>query len=138
MPPSQTRRRLPDSSRPAPIDQRRLTAVELFSGAGGMALGFERAGFDVLAAVDLDPVHLAAHERNFPLCQPICDDVARLSAARILKAANVGWARRHPAAEPLTSVDCVSAGPAAKGFRLSVAATLRTAATLSCTRSPDS
>jgi DNA (cytosine-5)-methyltransferase 1 len=33
-----------------------------------MSLGFEQAGFDVLAAIELDPVHLAVHERNFPLC----------------------------------------------------------------------
>jgi site-specific DNA-cytosine methylase len=34
---------------------RRPTAIEPFSGAGGMALGFEQAGFDILAAVDFDP-----------------------------------------------------------------------------------
>jgi DNA (cytosine-5)-methyltransferase 1 len=104
------------SSPSAPIDRRRPTAVELFSGAGGMALGFERAGFDILAAVDLDPVHLAAHEHNFPLCEPICDDVARLSAARIVEAAYAGWARRHGDAKPPTSVDCVFGGPSCQGF----------------------
>jgi DNA (cytosine-5)-methyltransferase 1 len=32
----------------------RPIAVDLFAGAGGMSLGFEQAGFDVLAAVELD------------------------------------------------------------------------------------
>ena len=33
----------------------RPVGVDLFCGAGGMSLGFEQAGFDVLAAVDSDP-----------------------------------------------------------------------------------
>ena len=33
----------------------RLCAVSLFSGAGGMDIGVEAAGFDILAAVEIDP-----------------------------------------------------------------------------------
>lgn len=81
-----------------------------------MALGFERAGFDVLAAIDLDPVHLAAHEHNFPLCQAICDDISRLSPHPILVAARAGWSRRYPGAAFPGSVDCVFGGPSCQGF----------------------
>ena len=38
----------------------RPKGIDLFSGAGGMSLGFEQAGFDIVAAVDIDPVHCAA------------------------------------------------------------------------------
>ncbi|CAN0231687.1 unnamed protein product, partial [Chrysoparadoxa australica] len=31
------------------------TAFSLFSGAGGMDLGFQNAGFDILAAVEIVP-----------------------------------------------------------------------------------
>ncbi len=53
-----------------PMSQKstRPIAVDLFAGAGGMSLGFERAGFDVLAAVEIDPVHAAIHRFNFPEC----------------------------------------------------------------------
>ena len=35
-------------------------------GAGGLSLGFEQAGFDVAAAIEIDPVHCAVHKYNFP------------------------------------------------------------------------
>ncbi len=98
-----------------PSKSRRPTAIELFSGAGGMALGFEQAGFDVLAAVDLDPVHLAAHERNFPLCEPVCADVAELNRDRIMPAARSGYRRHYPGGR-LAAVDCVFGGPSCQGF----------------------
>lgn len=80
-----------------------------------MALGFEQAGFDILAAVDLDPVHLAAHERNFPMCDPVCADVADLSGRDVRAAAGHGWRRRHRGSR-LASVDCVFGGPSCQGF----------------------
>ncbi|MBD2347104.1 DNA cytosine methyltransferase [Anabaena subtropica] len=55
--------------------QRRPIAVDLFAGAGGMTLGFEQAGFDVLAAVEIDPIHCAVHEYNFPFCSVLCKSV---------------------------------------------------------------
>ena len=97
-------------------DRRRLTAVELFCGAGGMGLGFEQAGFDLLAAIDLDPLHLAAHEYNFPLCEPVCADVSAIGGDRILEAAQQGWSRRHPGMSFPGKIDCVFGGPSCQGF----------------------
>jgi DNA (cytosine-5)-methyltransferase 1 len=81
-----------------------------------MALGFEQAGFDVLGAVDLDPIHLAAHERNFPLCEPVSADVAEISAAELVDAAHRGWERRHPDMSFAGPVDCIFGGPSCQGF----------------------
>ena len=44
----------------------RLTCVDLFSGCGGISLGFERAGINVLAAVDSDPKAVEVYRENFP------------------------------------------------------------------------
>ena len=40
-------------------------AVSLFSGCGGMDLGFAGAGFEVVRAIDLDPAAAAVHAANF-------------------------------------------------------------------------
>ena len=47
-------------SRPGP------TAVDLFCGAGGLSLGLERAGFDVLVGADSDEWAVRTHEANLP------------------------------------------------------------------------
>ena len=52
--------------------------LDLFAGAGGLSLGFEQAGFDVCAAVEIDPVHCAAHKFNFPDCAVIPRSVVGL------------------------------------------------------------
>ena len=54
--------------------------IDLFAGAGGLSLGFEQAGFAVLAAVEYDPIHAATHEFNFPGCATICRSVAEIDA----------------------------------------------------------
>ncbi|HVB33671.1 MAG TPA: DNA cytosine methyltransferase [Patescibacteria group bacterium] len=87
---------------------KRPVAVELFAGAGGMSLGFEQAGFDVAVAVDIDPIHCAVHEFNFPHCAVICGDAAKVSGAQIRKAAGL---------RDLT-VDVVFGGPPCQGFSL--------------------
>lgn len=44
----------------------RPLAVDLFSGAGGLSLGLEDAGWTVAAAVDSDAKSVATHRHNFP------------------------------------------------------------------------
>ena len=61
----------------------RPIAVDLFAGAGGMTLGFEQAGFDVLAAVELDPIHCATHEFNFPFWSILCANVENITGKEI-------------------------------------------------------
>ncbi len=59
----------------------RPVGIDLFAGAGGLGLGFEAAGFDVAAAVEIDPIHRATHEFNFPCCATMRRDVRGLQSA---------------------------------------------------------
>lgn len=86
----------------------RPIGIDLFSGAGGLSLGFEQAGFDVVAAVEVDPVHAAVHRYNFPDCSIIPGSVVGLTGDEIRSAARIG-------ARP---VDIVFGGAPCQGFSL--------------------
>lgn len=86
----------------------RPIGIDLFAGAGGMSLGFEQAGFDVVAAVEWDPIHAAVHHFNFPECRVICRSAVGLSGNDVRVAAGIG---ERP-------VDVVFGGPPCQGFSL--------------------
>lgn len=86
----------------------RPIGVDLFAGAGGMSLGFEQAGFDVKAAVEIDPVHCATHKFNFPECAVIPRSVEGLKGSEIRVAAGLGN----------RSVDVVFGGAPCQGFSM--------------------
>jgi DNA (cytosine-5)-methyltransferase 1 len=91
-------------------------ALDLFAGAGGMSLGFEQAGFDVLAAIDIDPLHLAIHTRNFPKTAVLCEDVSNLNLASLEPIISDGLGRFGRPASWDGSIDCIFGGPSCQGF----------------------
>lgn len=86
----------------------RPIGIDLFAGAGGMSLGFEQAGFDVVAAVEIDPVHCAVHKFNFPHCAVLPRSVVGLTGAEIRAVAGIGTRR----------VDVVFGGAPCQGFSM--------------------
>ena len=95
---------------------RRPVAIDLFAGAGGLSLGLEQAGFDVLAAVDHDPVHVAVHRFNAPLTETVCGSATTLTGTELLAAAAAGWEAHHPGVGWDGRVDLVAGGPPCQGF----------------------
>lgn len=76
-----------------------LSAISLFSGAGGMDLGFERAGFDVHWSNDFDAKACETYQTNFEnenICGPIED--------------------RMNSIKQFSEIDCVFGGPPCQGF----------------------
>ena len=86
----------------------RPIGIDLFAGAGGMSLGFEQAGFDVVAAVEIDPVHCAVHKFNFPHCAVMPRSVIGLKGSEIRLAAGIGN----------RAVDVVFGGAPCQGFSM--------------------
>lgn len=73
-----------------------------------MSLGFEQAGFDVVAAVEIDPIHCTTHQYNFPNTVMIPRSVEGLSATEIRTRAGIRT----------SEIDCVFGGPPCQGFSL--------------------
>lgn len=67
----------------------RLIGVDLCSGVGGMSLGFEQAGFEIAAAVEVDSIHSSTHAHNFPNCVNINADLAEITGNAIREDANL-------------------------------------------------
>lgn len=77
-----------------------LTAVSLFSGAGGMDVGFERAGIKVLMANEIDKMASSTFIKNHPDTEMIVDDINNI----------------FPLLEKYKGVDIVFGGPPCQGF----------------------
>ena len=59
--------------------------IDLFCGAGGMSLGFERAGFKCVGAIDISKACVDTHKINFPACVSINGDISKIKPKEFQK-----------------------------------------------------
>jgi len=71
---------------PSPVSSttERLTAIDVFSGCGGLTRGLLDAGFDVLAGIEICPIARLAYSLNYPrIC--LFEDVRGVGVHEIMK-----------------------------------------------------
>jgi len=84
------------------------TIISLFSGAGGLDLGFKDAGFSIAVALDSSEAAIRTHKRNFPDTNSAVADLEFLKAAGV-----VSYVEKHvPRETPIG----VIGGPPCQGF----------------------
>lgn len=61
------------------VKEKKFSTIELFAGAGGLALGVEEAGFNTIGLIELDRDACDTLKKNRPNWRVICDDIANIS-----------------------------------------------------------
>lgn len=80
------------------------TALDLFSGCGGLSLGMERAGFQVLYANELRKDAAETYRKNFPHVEMQVGDIRDIEPSDVKKKIRRG------------KIDLIGAGPPCQGF----------------------
>ncbi len=82
----------------------KLTAIDLFCGAGGLTVGLKRAGFDVVAGVEIDPETAKTYKANHPTTKLLIKDIREITGKEILELTG------------LEKIDFVTGCPPCQGF----------------------
>jgi DNA (cytosine-5)-methyltransferase 1 len=68
---------------------RKFTAIDLFSGCGGLTLGLKQAGFDVVAAIEVEATAIYAYRRNHPEVKLKGRNIERVTAWSLIDELNL-------------------------------------------------
>lgn len=80
--------------------------IDLFCGCGGLSLGFEHAGYNLLLGIDMWKDALITYEHNHKNGNTYCADLANLKAEDVEE--NIGHQQ----------VDVIIGGPPCQGFSI--------------------
>ena len=92
--------------------RKKLKAIELFAGAGGMALGLQQSGIDVVGLVEMNESCLhtlgANQKKAFPKAEIIKADISKISGRWLLGRTGIKKGK----------LDLLSGGPPCQGFSI--------------------
>lgn len=83
-----------------------MNYIDLFSGAGGLSLGFEQQGFQNLFSIEFDSEIAKTYKYNFPKNHLIVDDIKNISNMQLKNL------------QGSTEVDVIVGGPPCQGFSI--------------------
>lgn len=83
-----------------------LTFIDLFSGCGGLSLGFEMVGYRSVLAIDCWQDALNTYIYNRPNARTLCEDIASLDPKEVKQKYDI------------SEVDVIIGGPPCQGFSL--------------------
>ncbi len=81
-----------------------LTAIDAFSGCGGLTVGLKRAGFRVVAAIEIEPHAFSTYKANHPEVHCVLEDIGTVSGNDLLNIARTD------------TVDLLAGCPPCQGF----------------------
>ena len=90
----------------SPARAPRPTAIDLFSGAGGLTRGLRDAGFNVLAAVEVDDLAAETYQLNFPHVHLWKKDIRKVTVAEVSRRLDLAQGK----------LDLLAACPPCEGF----------------------
>src|SRR5690349_13808706 len=61
------------------------TVVSIYSGAGGLDIGFKESGFEIILSTDNWPTACETLRSNYPKQRVICDDIRNIKFKKTLK-----------------------------------------------------
>lgn len=81
----------------------KINTIDLFAGCGGFSCGFEKAGFNIVSAVEFDKNIAASYEKNHSNVNVIADDIKNVDNNEIFKKG---------------TADIIIGGPPCQGFSM--------------------
>lgn len=92
------------------MSEKKITAIDLFCGGGGIAAGLRSAGVSVLAGIDIEPSYLCTFSHNFPQAKSLQRDLSKLAPQEFMDLLGVRAGE----------IDFITGGPPCQGFSKNV------------------
>lgn len=83
---------------------KKYNVLDLFCGAGGLSLGFQLAGYNIVGGIDFKEDAIATHHLNFKHSKSICGDITQISDEEVIKSFGN------------KKIDVIIGGPPCQGF----------------------